>query len=230
MGNTVGSISVKKLLSEKQAAYILGLWCADGYQRTSSIGLSNTDENLIERFGKFLLKAFSRDRLRLRVYHPVNLKAEKINLSRKIISLIEIVKIVYYPSEKAKKIAYHLYLNSRPLLREFKLARKRIPKIKRKVISSYLAGRFDGDGSLNKKMDRDFRILYSNLKEAEIDKTLFGRIGIKKTKIYHYKSAHTFCLYVSRYETAKAIKLFLPYSVYLQQKLALIPRRDLVFR
>jgi hypothetical protein len=38
--------------------YILGLWLADGYWRTSSIGLTSVTDDLIERFKKFLMNNF----------------------------------------------------------------------------------------------------------------------------------------------------------------------------
>ena len=218
MDNTVGSINVKKLLSEPQAAYILGLFCADGYHRTSSIGLSNKDEELLGRFAHFLLDYFPKERLRIRAYYPVEVKSPK--LSKKLIALSQ--NIVYYPLLKAKQISCHLYVNSRPLLRMFTSARKEIEKIKSKAIISYIAGRFDGDGSVNKMKNIDFRILYGNYKEAKIDQSLLKRIGVSKSSIYHYKQARTFCLYVWREETSSLMKLLLPFSVYLQKRLTSI--------
>ena len=91
------------------------------------------------------------------------------------------------------------------------------------------AGRFDGDGSIDKNLRNDCRIVYGRQSEAEIDKKLLGRIGLTKTKIYYYKSANTFCLYISRYEVKKFLESILPHSLKLQ-KLVLAPRRDLVFR
>jgi hypothetical protein len=50
-------------------AYILGLWLGDKYWRSSSIGLTNTNEVLIAEFRKFLERnGFSRDRIKLSVY------------------------------------------------------------------------------------------------------------------------------------------------------------------
>lgn len=216
MGNTVGSINVNKLISNPKKAYILGLFCADGYQRTSSIGLSNSDEDLLERFALFLRNYFSEERLKIRTYHPPEMKIIKI--SDKISSLTLTQNIVCYPSLKAKRISCHVYVNSRPLLRVFNLAKTKLEKIDKKAIASYMAGRFDGDGSVNKVKDRDFRIVYSNYKEAKIDQNLLRKIGIHKTSIYHYKHAGTFCLYVWRQEIKKITKLLIPFSVYLQKR------------
>lgn len=75
MGNTVGSANADFWnLKTKEDAYIIGLWCADGYHRTSSIGISNTDTDLIERFREFFLKFLPEERIKLRTYNPDKLK------------------------------------------------------------------------------------------------------------------------------------------------------------
>ncbi|OGZ20492.1 MAG: hypothetical protein A2654_01555 [Candidatus Nealsonbacteria bacterium RIFCSPHIGHO2_01_FULL_43_31] len=193
MGNTVGSTNTNfcNFFSKEKDAYILGLWCADSYWWASSIGLSNTNSDLIDVFRKFLEKHFSKDRI-------------KFN-------------------------RHHLFVNSRPLLREFVLAKNSLNKLKRiKVIRAYLAGRFDGDGSIDKNLRNDCRIVYARRIEAEIDKKLLSRIGISNTKVYYYKSARIFCLYISRFESKKFLDNILAYSLKLQ-KLVFVPRRDLVF-
>lgn len=194
MGNTVGSASTNfcNFFSNKEDAYILGLWCADGYWWSSSIGLSNTDPNLFKVFRKFLNRRFPEERIRFN--------------------------------------RNHLFVNSRPLLREFIFAREKVDELKNtKVIAAYLAGRFDGDGSVDKNLRNDCRVVYGKKSEAEKDKELLKRVGIANTKVYYYKTAKTFCLYISRYEAKKFLESILPYSVKLQ-KLVLVPRRDLVFR
>ena len=191
MGNTVGSTSTNfcNFFSDEKDAYILGLWCDDSYWWGSSIGLSNTDPDLVEIFRKFLNKFFLGNRI-------------KFNRN-------------------------HLFVNSRPLLREFISAKNRLDDLKDiKIIHAYLAGRFDGDGSIDKNLRSDCRIVYGRKSEAEKDKELLKRIGISNVKVYYYKTAKTFCLYVSRYEVKKFLESISPYSVKLQ-KLVLVPRRDL---
>jgi len=190
MGNTVGSTGTNfcNFFSNWKDAYILGLWCADGYWWSSSIGISNTDSDLVNKFRKFLRKHFPEDRI-------------KFNRN-------------------------HLFVNSRPLLREFIAAKNNLKDLKKiNVIRAYLAGRFDGDGSIDKNLRNDSRVVYGRKSEAEIDQKLLGRIRIVKTKTYYYKSAKTFCLYISRYEANKFLENILPYSLKLQ-KLVLVPRRD----
>ena len=193
MDNTVGSASTNfcNFFSSKEDAYILGLWCADKYWWSSSIGLSNTDIDLIRRFRKFLRKHFPEDRI-------------KFNDN-------------------------HLFVNSRPLLREFREAENNLERLKgTDIIKAYFAGRFDGDGSIDKNLRSDCRIVYGRKNEAEMDEKILRRISVNKTKVYYYRTAKTFCLYVSRYEARKFLKNILPCSLKLQ-KLVLVPRRDLVF-
>ena len=193
MGNTVGSTSTNfcNFFSNEKDAYILGLWCADSYWWASSIGLSNTNPDLIEAFRKFLKR--------------------------------------FFPEKRIKFSRNHLFVNSRPLLREFRKAKDNLESLKKEtIIKSYFAGRFDGDGSIDKNLRNDCRIVYGRKSEAEIDKEILRRIGISKAKIYYYKSAKTFCLYISRYETKKFLENIMSHSLKLQ-KLVLVPRRDLVF-
>ncbi len=193
MGNTVGSTSTNfcNFFSNEKDAYILGLWCADSYWWASSIGLSNTNPDLIEAFRKFLKR--------------------------------------FFPEKRIKFSRNHLFVNSRPLLREFRKAKDNLESLKKEtIIKSYFAGRFDGDGSIDKNLRNDCRIVYGRKSEAEIDKEILRRIGISKAKIYYYKSAKTFCLYISRYEAKKFLENIMSHSLKLQ-KLVLVPRRDLVF-
>src|SRR3989344_7971745 len=191
MGNPVGSSSANfcNFLSNEKDAFILGLWCADCYWWSSSIGLSNTDNDLIDVFRQFFKRFFAEERI-------------KFNRN-------------------------HIFVNSRPLLREFRNAENNLEKLKKpEIISAYFAGRFDGDGSVDKNMRSDGRIEYSNKKKAELDQKLLFKIGIKNTKVYYYQSAMTHCLYISRYEAKKFLDKISKYSIKLQ-KLALLPRRDL---
>lgn len=188
MGNTVGSTHANFCIFNDSAedAYILGLWCADGYWWSSSFGLSNTNNKLLSRFRNFFLKHF---------------KAERIKFNDN-----------------------HLFVNSRPLLREFRSARDNILSLKNKlVLSAYFAGRFDGDGSVSKDLRSDCRIVYSNEKEVKIDRVLIKRIGITKTRIYYYESAKTFCLYISRFQAKEFLDKILPYSVKMQKLACVTP-------
>ena len=191
MGNTVGSTNTNfcNFFSKEKDAYTLGLWCADSYWWSSSIGLSNTDPDLIGIFRKFLRG--------------------------------------FFPESRIKFNRDHIFVNSRPLLREFVSAKNSLSNLRgRKIIQAYLAGRFDGDGSIDKNLRSDCRIVYSKREEAETDKNFLKEISIKNVKIYYYKSAKTFCLYISRYEVGKFLKAISSYSKKIQ-KLVFVPRRDL---
>ncbi len=186
MGST--STHFCNFFSDEQDAYILGLWCADSYWWSSSVGLSNTDSDLIDVFRKFLEK--------------------------------------FFPEERIKFNRHHLFVNSRPLLREFLLAKENLNKLQStRTIQAYIAGRFDGDGSIDKNLRNDCRIVYGKKEEALLDRMFLRTIGIDNVKVYHYKSANTFCLYVSRYQVNKFLEIIRPYSIKLQKRV-LVPRRD----
>lgn len=203
MDNTVGSANIDFWnLKTKDDAYIAGLWCADGYQWTSSIGISNTDIDLIQKFKDFFLKFFPEARLKLTIYYPDKFKR--------------------------RTKAYHLYVNSRPLLRKFREFKNNATEfIDRDLILPYMAGRFDGDGSVGKDFYCDCRIVYGNTEEAQNDLAFMRLLDFQKMKIYYYRTAKTFCLYFSRLETNKFLFLIYPYSIRLQ-KSVFVPRRDLV--
>ncbi len=178
--------------------YILGLWCADGYHWTSSIGLSNIDLVLIQKFRNFLSRLFPKDR----------------------------IKLGQYTTGKRKYVGYKLYVNCRALLRIFKAFKGSSERklSDAEAIKAYIAGRFDGDGCISKDLKRDCRISYGNENDARLDADLLKEIGIIP-KIYRYRTSNTFVIYISRFDTKKFIDTINKYSVKLQ-KLALGSRRD----
>lgn len=196
MVNIVGSLS--KFLTYPFEAYILGLWGADRYFRTSSIGLSNTNVHLLKRTLLFLLLSFPKDRIKLRVYGnfvPITLRGYSTSFCK---------------GSKNVKSAYHLYVNSRPLVREFFDALSRRNLLHPTVIYAYFAGRFDGDGCISHSGRPFCRIVYKNLFELEKDRTLLKGI---KTHVYRYEKANTYCLYFSEQTLSSFLSKIFPYSV-----------------
>lgn len=221
MGNTVGNSSAGfcNFFSNPTHAYALGLWCADGYHRTSSIGLTNVNEALIQAFTKFLKVLYPVDRLKLKIYlnDSIVLKIPKYG--------IKDIKQLY--SAKARQPAYQVYVNSRPLLAEFRSAKSSIKNFgSHSIAYAYLAGRFDGDGTVGKDLRRDLRISYTTQDEAETDKQLLENLGFDLCKVYYYRTSVAYVLYVSRLEAKKFIENILPYSLRLQNPV-LESRRDL---
>ncbi|OGJ07680.1 MAG: hypothetical protein A2W52_03865 [Candidatus Taylorbacteria bacterium RIFCSPHIGHO2_02_49_25] len=214
------------LLSKPHHAYVLGLWCADGYHRTSSIGLSSVSEKLAQTFLDFFRKYFDFSRLKLRIYLPVIADADfEVNRLSKIFG---IKTIRQYRLKKAKVPTLHLYVNSRPMLRSFREARRAVVRATNKeILFAYFARRFDGDGSISEDKRSDCRIVYSNQLEAENDKHILVRLGFVLTKVYHYKDARTYCLYVSRLEATKFLEHISRYSPL--QKSVSVPSRDLIY-
>lgn len=205
----MGSFHVlHKLITDDEAAYIFGLWCADGYFWSSSIGITNVDRRLIDRFRKYIQRYFPEHRIKLRSYRPAaHSKSADGGPS--------------YALRLAKQTAFQLYVDSRPLLRLFQDAEKQVALLRAKYILPYIAGRFDGDGSVDKDMRKDLRICYSNKTEAETDARLLT--NRYKVRVYRYRAARTFILYISRLDASAFLSDIAPYSIKVQ---SLLPRRD----
>jgi hypothetical protein len=189
------------LMGTRNGAYALGLWCADGYWWSSSIGLSNADPDLIIRFAKYLETRLPSDRIRLRVYRVPAMRPDA-----RVLALTRSVSI--RPASKMKSTCYHLYVNSRPLLREFASSRDNLENMPSRLVVPYIAGRFDGDGSWGTTP----RIAYTHACEAEKDRKLLGRIGITRTSVLHYEQAREYCLYLHKAEWKRFRRLVGPDS------------------
>jgi intein/homing endonuclease len=200
----VGSSSI---IQKSLDPYILGLWGADGYHRTSSIGLTAIYSELIKRFYSFLRETFPLEKLRLRVYtnngEPIPIPSA-MNWYQG--------KVTFAKGTKLSSQAWQLYVNSRPLLRHFRNRLKKRLSLPKSSIIPYIAGRFDGDGSVAKNLKNDFRITYCNRHEAEIDQQLLNQFGFKHINIYQYQKAGTHVIYVSTQESLPLGNRLRPYS------------------
>ena len=201
-GNTVGS---QTSLMTQGEAYVLGLWCADGYHRTSSIGLSNVNLTLIKRFARFLERQLGRERLRIRVYVPPN-----VPRTREAEAICD--RVVYRRVQKAKHVSYHVYVNSRPLLRRLRGLAQQRETLPQTLIMAYFAGRFDGDGSLGADRRKECRITYGNAADAERDQRLLQRAREDRIQVYRYRDARTYVLYVSRFDAPAFVRELQEYS------------------
>ena len=191
MGNTVG----REISLLNKDSYILGLRLADGYWWSSSIGISNTDYRVIKRFKEFLEEKFPKERIKFRLYKASMMKKARLDL-------------------------YHVYVNSRPLLRKFREVSKLRYLINDDDLYKYFAGRFDGDGSVSKDMRTDCRIAYGSIEDAVEDKKLLERLKYKP-RLYCYKKANTYVIYLKPSEAKSFIRKIKPYSTKL-----ISPRRD----
>lgn len=182
-------------------AYALGLWCADGYWWSSSIGISNVEPELVLRFASYLSTTLSPERLRLRVYEVEGKRPDE-----RVLGLTDRVSI--RPAFKMKRTAYHLYVNSRPLVRRFFADRQRLDEVPEKFLGPYFAGRFDGDGSWGSTP----RIAYTRREEANVDLNLLARVGIGTASVLYYEKANEYCIYVQRPAWDEFDRLINPYS------------------
>ncbi len=205
--NTVGSWNAHFWEKYPNHCYAFGLWCSDGYHRTSSIGLTSVDLPLIQEFREFLLAEFPEERLRLRIYHPIGNRPDE-KAFRELCG-----EIVMYPMRKCSQVAMQLYVNSRPLLRMIQKSRREVDQIKEpESVIAYFAGRFDGDGSIDSNGRSYCRIVYGNEIEAQKDQQLLEKIGIKNASVYEYRAASEWCLYIPRGQTASFMKLISRYQ------------------
>lgn len=182
-------------------AYALGLWCADSYWWSSSIGLSNVEPELILWFGKYLSRALGPDRIRLRIY-----EVPEIGIDERVLRMTE--KISVRPPFKMRRTAYHVYVNCRPLVRRFFEGRRRLSELDSKRVGPYIAGRFDGDGSFGTRV----RIAYTTREEAQLDSQLLRAAGIENTSVLYYSKANEFCVYIHGSDVELFINLIRPYS------------------
>ena len=216
--NTVGKESVYVWEKYPQHCHAFGLWCADGYHRSSSIGISNVDVRLVRKFRAFLCAALPVERLRLRIYHPRHVTPDLTLFSE----LAE--RIVLYPMRKCRQSAMQLYVNCRPLLRLMRYSRDRVSEMSdREQILTYFAGRFDGDGSVNLDGKTYCRIMYTTREEAEVDQSLLNKIGYSKTSVYYYRTSNAFVVYISKTIAKEFIQDISRYAVSTPNMHTLLP-------
>lgn len=195
-------------VNSAQDAYALGLWCADGYWWSSSIGLSNVEPELTLSFADYLISRSERKRLKLRIYEGEDPGDPRV------IGLVE--KPTRSRTGKRKRTAYHVYVNSRPLLRSFQAAEAMVETLASEFLAPYFAGRFDGDGVGGSRV----RIAYSNAAEAEKDAKLLTRLDVISS-VLHYVKASEFCVYIHERNRQRFLELIQPWSWKLRSRVTL---------
>jgi len=173
--------------------YILGLWLGDKYWWGSSIGLTNTNMNLIKVFRNFLEKlGFPKERIKLSVYHKDQVIDES-ELAKKLNIHLENIKV--HKFKKGKKVYFIIYVNSRPLKRIFYSMASNLENcIKNyKGLLMYITGRFDSDGWLNKKYP-EVRISYTTEEEARKDANLIEKFLSIKPRVRFEKYSNTWII------------------------------------
>jgi hypothetical protein len=113
----------------------------------------------------------------------------------RVVALTERVSI--RPAVKMQRTAYHVYVNSRPLLRAFRDAQGRVPQLPIALTGPYFAGRFDGDGAARTERFPGIRIAYSTELEAQQDAQLLDEVDVE-TSVLFYSKANEYCVYVKK--------------------------------
>lgn len=160
-----------RVLKSAKDYYFLGLWLADGYWRSSSIGLSSTNKTYLIEFEGFLKKIAPGYDIKERIYKPKK-------------------------GEKRSLIAKHIYVNSRKLTRFFMSFKSKLSlDIPFGYLPAYFAGRIDGDGHFDRKYRTGIRISYSDEKDARRDLELLFRLNNRPASLYFYSTAKTWVIY-----------------------------------
>ena len=154
------------------------------------------------RFARYLVTVLPPERLRLRIY-----KVDGREPDPQVMALTRSISI--RPAFKMKRTAYHLYVNSRPLVRCFNAWRELLDNFPVEYLGSYFAGRFDGDGSFGTTP----RIAYTTREEAEIDVRLLTRAGVLRTSTLYYKKANEHCIYIHKASWEQFRELIGPFSL-----------------
>ncbi|MGH9338601.1 MAG: hypothetical protein ACRD1R_03190 [Acidobacteriota bacterium] len=196
----------------EEEAYALGLWCADGYWWSSSIGLTNTEPQLVTRFGYYLESMLGSDRIRMRIY-----LVEGDPPDPRVLSITK--RVMVKPPYKMKKTAYQVYVNSRPLLRRFRELRDAVADISPQLVGAYFGGRVDGDGTLGVTP----RIAYATLHEANRDLALLAAAGMVGSVLF-YRKANEYCIYLHKGTLQQFLDLIAPYNWKLQSTRATYER------
>jgi intein/homing endonuclease len=100
-------------------------------------------------------------------------------------------------------------------MRQWQAAIEELPQW---AIFPYLAGRFDGDGSVASDGRQDVRIAYGSLPEALNDQQLLQQVRAYRTRVYRYAKARTWVLYVSRFDARDFLNDLRPFSSKLLQQ------------
>ncbi len=131
MGNTVGS---KFFFNTTEDFYILGLWLADGYWRTGSIGLTSVTPALISRFEFFFQRVAPSYFIKKRIYDVKE-------------------------GTKRKQLAVQAYINNIALTRIFMATKTGVLNVPPDKILAYLAGRIDEMDMWIKNIDQVSELL-----------------------------------------------------------------------
>lgn len=203
-GNPVGSRCTGPATVED--AYFVGPWRADGYTWSSSIGISNTDGRLARWTADFLTRNCGPARVRWRVYLP---PGAELPAWLEAIGWPAVVR----PVQKAKQVSYHVYVNHRPFLRQVRGWVENVGRYPDRMIRAYFAGRFDGDGCVGTNSRWGARVVYGGAREAEEDRRLLMRACEVEARVYEYRAAKTFVLYVLRRHTPAFLNAIQPFSI-----------------
>ena len=181
--NTEGSTAFSLKISADY--YSLGLWLADGYWRTGSVGLTSISQELIKRFSNFLMRVRPDRQLKYQIYS----------------------------TGKRKHTAICVYVNDSLLTNSLMSFKKKSLTIPRRFLPAYFAGRVDGDGHWDQKHRTGLRIAYGSEFDARRDLNLLLEYDDNPASLYEYTRAGTWVIYFRKVFLRKILPKLRAYSV-----------------
>ncbi|MBI2084523.1 MAG: hypothetical protein HYT70_02835 [Candidatus Aenigmarchaeota archaeon] len=197
------SVNVTRFLQiDEKFFYNLGLWCGDKYWFGNSVGITNTNEKLLDEFMKFL-ERIVKERKMLKKVSINNGDASRVKINSGLI----------------RRILENLEQDRETLIQ------------RENELLAYLSGRIDADGTLMlyavKYRTSPIKITYGSLEEARKDFSLLKKFNISGW-ISTYKNRNAYDLKISFNSAVKILsKLFLK-DEKKQQKVFLL--RELIER
>lgn len=176
---------IKRFVPEDMTARIMGLWFGDG-DKVRSIGLTNTDINLVIEFLKFTdMLGIPRERFlaEIKVPHGCSVKLKEISKRLKI----PLKRIKIGVSERARKPAFRVRLFSRTICRLFHQLVETIAKLgSREAKIQFLRGLIAAEGCIEVRKDgklHEVMISLRNEKERKwVKENFIHKLGITTNK------------------------------------------------
>lgn len=185
-------------IDSDEKAYWLGYITADGTisKNNYKISLTSKDLEIIEKFKNSI-----------KTTHPISTVITNDKRTNKIYKR-------YIIQINSMEFVSHLInigiTNKKSYICNF-------PNIKKKYIASYLRGLFDGDGSVTKTTEKNFRMQFIGTKEIiEYIQIFLLQYDIEKHPIYSKTKNELYNVYVTNYfkDTLKILKILYKSSTY----------------
>jgi len=183
--NHQGKWKIKRFVPVDEAAKIMGLWFGDG-DKVRSIGLTNTNINLVIEFLKFTdMLGIPREKFLVEIKLPVGSLVQLEEISKKL--RVPLKRIRVRTSKNARNPAFRVRLFSRVICRIFHQLLEAIVNLSdRKVKIQFLKGLIAAEGCIGVRKDGKLHELIISLKDENerkwIKEKFIHELGIVTNK------------------------------------------------